>query len=52
MKGSSDTILLVEDSEDDVFALKRALKLAGVQNPLRIASDGQKAIDYLAATAP
>lgn len=52
MKRISDTILLVEDSEDDVFALKRALKRAGVHNPMRIVSDGQKAIDYLAATAP
>lgn len=40
-------LLLVEDNEDDRFFLKRALKAAGVSNPLFIAEDGQKAIDYL-----
>lgn len=40
-------ILLVEDNEDDVFAMKRALKLAQITNPLQIVSDGQKAMDYL-----
>ena len=47
---SNLVILLVEDSEDDVFFMKRALKAAGVDNPLRIARDGQEAIDYLAGT--
>jgi len=42
------TILLVEDNEDDVFLMKRALKGAGVLNPLRVAEDGQQAMDYLA----
>ena len=41
------TILLVEDSDDDVFFMKRALKLAGVSNPLQVAMDGQVALDYL-----
>lgn len=41
----------MEDSEDDVFALKRALKKAGIGNPLRIATDGQEAVDYLGASA-
>jgi CheY-like chemotaxis protein len=40
--------LLVEDSEDDVFLMKRALKNAGIVNPLYVAEDGQEAIDYLA----
>jgi CheY-like chemotaxis protein len=43
----STTILLVEDNEDDVFAMKRALKLAQITNPLQIVTDGQKAVDYL-----
>ena len=47
----SETILLVEDNEDDVFALKRAIKKAGVANPLRVATDGQQAVDYLSAAA-
>lgn len=41
------TILLVEDNEDDVFLMERALKGAGITNPLRVVSDGQEAIDYL-----
>jgi DNA-binding response OmpR family regulator len=42
------TILLVEDSEDDVFFMKRALKHAGIANPVQVVSDGQAALDYLA----
>ena len=45
---SSPTLLLVEDNEDDVFLMKRALRAAGITNPLQIAEDGQAAIDYLA----
>jgi CheY-like chemotaxis protein len=41
------TLLLVEDSDDDVFFFKRALQRAGIQNPLQIVTDGQQAIDYL-----
>jgi CheY-like chemotaxis protein len=41
------TILLVEDNEDDVFAMRRALKLSHVANPLQVATDGQQAMDYL-----
>ena len=40
------TILLVEDDKNDVFFLQQAMKTAGVLNPIRIASDGQQAIDY------
>jgi CheY-like chemotaxis protein len=42
------TLLLVEDNEDDVFLMKRALKDALVKNPLRVVEDGQEAVDYLA----
>jgi CheY-like chemotaxis protein len=42
------TLLLVEDNEDDQFIMKRALERAGVVNPLIILEDGRKAIDYLA----
>jgi CheY-like chemotaxis protein len=41
-------LLLVEDNEDDVFLMKRALKGAQVINPLFVAEDGQEALDYLA----
>jgi len=40
-------ILLVEDNEDDVFLMKRALKAARVTNPLYVVEDGQEAVDYL-----
>jgi len=43
-----DTLLLVEDAEDDVLFMKRALKKAGITNPLQVVGDGQEAIDYLA----
>lgn len=43
----NDTILQVEDREEDVFLLNYALKQAGVRNPVQVASDGQEAIDYL-----
>jgi two-component system response regulator len=43
----NDTILQVEDEENDVFFLKIAFKAAEVTNPLHVARDGQEAIDYL-----
>jgi CheY-like chemotaxis protein len=46
--GQADpTILLVEDSDDDVFIMKHALKQAQIANPLQIATTGQAALDYL-----
>ena len=42
------TILLVEDSPDDVFFMKRALKVAGATQQLQVAEDGEMALDYLA----
>jgi two-component system phosphate regulon response regulator OmpR len=41
-------ILLVEDNEDDVFLMQRALKDAQIDNPVHFAEDGRQAIDYLA----
>lgn len=41
------TLLLVEDNEDDVFLMRRALKAAQITNPLAIVTDGQQALDYL-----
>src|SRR6476660_8954029 len=41
------TILLVEDSADDVFFMKRALKIAGTSASIQVAEDGQVAMDYL-----
>lgn len=44
---NSTTILVVEDNEDDAFFMKRALRDAGIANPVRILEDGQQAVDYL-----
>jgi CheY-like chemotaxis protein len=41
------TILQVEDDSNDVFFFQRAMKKAGVANPIQVASDGRQAIDYL-----
>lgn len=43
-----DTILLVEDSPDDVVFVRRAFAKAGLPTALRVVSDGQQALDYLA----
>ncbi len=40
------TILVVEDIDDDVFFLKRALRDAGITNPLQVVADGQQALEY------
>lgn len=39
-------ILLVEDDENDVFFMERALKGAGIHNPVDVVSDGSAAIKY------
>ncbi|MGV3773106.1 MAG: response regulator [Verrucomicrobiales bacterium] len=44
---SAASMLLVEDNEDDVFLMERALNLAGIINPVHLADDGLKAIQYL-----
>ncbi len=41
-------ILLVEDNEDDVFFMQRAIKACGITRPVKVAKHGQAAIDYLA----
>jgi CheY-like chemotaxis protein len=43
----SNAILLVEDSQDDVFFMERAIRLAGGKVTLKVAKDGQAAVDYL-----
>jgi CheY-like chemotaxis protein len=44
---TTGTILLVEDNEDDVFLMKRALKGAAITNRLSVVEDGQQAMEYL-----
>jgi CheY-like chemotaxis protein len=43
----ANAILLVEDNDDDVFLMKRALASAGVANPVFVVNSGQSATDYL-----
>ncbi|MEO5960044.1 MAG: response regulator, partial [Opitutaceae bacterium] len=45
---TSHTILLVEDEENDVTFMTMALQKAGIAGGLRVAEDGQQALDYLA----
>lgn len=40
------TILLVEDNEDDVILIQRALRKGGIQAPINLARDGDEAIDF------
>lgn len=44
---SLPTILQVEDSEEDVFLLAYAFRRTGIVHPVKVAGDGQQAIDYL-----
>lgn len=44
------TILLVEDSEDDVDLTLRAFKRANIMNRVVVAADGAQALDYLFGT--
>lgn len=43
-------IFQVEDEESDVFLMRRVFEKAGIKNPIRVATDGQMAIDYLSGT--
>jgi CheY-like chemotaxis protein len=45
-------ILLVEDNEDDVFLMKRALQRVDLPFVLQLARNGQEAIQYLSGEAP
>ncbi len=44
---AAQPILLVEDSEDDVFIFNRVLMQAGVTNPVQVVYDGEEALAYL-----
>lgn len=41
------TVLLVEDSEDDVILFQMSWRKAGAPHPLQHVEDGKQAIDYL-----
>lgn len=41
------TVLLVEDELNDIFLVKRAFKIAHLENPLQVVTDGEEATRYL-----
>ena len=43
-------ILLVEDSEDNVFLVRHAMQKAGITARLEVATSGEQAIEYLRGT--
>jgi CheY-like chemotaxis protein len=45
-------ILYVEDNESDALFMKDAFKQLGIANPLRVVTDGAKAIEYLGSLKP
>ena len=45
---SHETILAVEDEDDDVALLKRAFRKVGIPNPVTFLADGDAATEYLA----
>ena len=42
--------MLIEDNEDDIFFMKRAIKSAAIENSLQVVTDGQQAVEYLEGT--
>lgn len=42
-----ETILIVEDAEDDAFFIKRAFRATGLVGQVCHVEDGKKALDYL-----
>ena len=51
MNTKPGTILLVEDSDDDVMLTRRAFRKAMIGNPLDVVGDGAAALEYLEARA-
>lgn len=43
----TETILIVEDSDDDFIAITRAFQKSSVRNPIQRCSNGEQALDYL-----
>jgi CheY-like chemotaxis protein len=41
------TLLLVEDSEDDIFLIKRSFTRADIHFDLQVVQDGDEAVEYL-----
>lgn len=45
-------LMVVDDSDSDIFCLKRGFQKAGIEVRIHELSDGQSAIDYLSGSAP
>ncbi len=52
MSKLGNAILVIEDNEDDIYALRRACRKANITHPLKFVSDGQEAVYYLAGEGP
>lgn len=50
-ENASRLVLLVEDNPTDIFVVKKVLAEAGINIPIRIARDGQDALQYLLGIA-
>ena len=47
METKDFTVLLVEDDLNDIFLVKRAFKMARLETPLQVVTDGEEATHYL-----
>jgi len=47
MWNQKPAILIAEDDANDAFLLKRGLKKVGIENPVQIVENGERAIAYL-----
>lgn len=52
MTRGGPTVLIVEDDPNDVLLLQRAFSKVSVPHDLRIARDGEEALDYLEGAGP
>ncbi|HEU4326317.1 MAG TPA: response regulator [Roseiflexaceae bacterium] len=52
MSFATQTVLLVEDNQNDVLLLQRAMRRAQWTNPVQVVEHGDAAIAYLAGDAP
>ncbi len=44
------TVLYVEDEENDAFLVRFGFQRAGLENPLKVVTDGKDAIEYLSGS--
>jgi two-component system response regulator len=49
---TNGAILLVEDNDDDVVLVRRAMKKGGIERDIVVARDGMEALDYLFGSGP